>query len=102
VLEVEIGSIPSTTHVSLFCSTGDANGCVGGSIGAATGGFGLGLGKVAASVGKDAKGIGGFAGWIGKGVSKLIGAGSWAHNVGSSGISIAGVCHVQILRPERR
>ena len=81
------------------CSTGDANGCVGGSLGAVSGGLGFGLGKLAASVGKDAKSIGGLVGWIGKGVSKLIGTGAWAHNLGSLGLSIASVCHGQFYDP---
>lgn len=82
------------------CSTGDRSGCVGGVVGAATGASGFGTGKVASSVAKDARQIGGFVGWLGKGVSKLIGAGSWAHNLSSLGITAAGLCHVSFYGPE--
>jgi hypothetical protein len=69
-------------------------------IGAATGASGFGAGKLASSVAKNAKQIGGFAGWVGNGVSKLIGATSWAHNLSSLGITAAGLCHVSFYGPD--
>ena len=64
-----------------------------------TGGLGFAGGKIASSVASEAGKAGGLTGQIGKGVSKLVGGATWAHNLTSLGFTVAGLCHARVYDP---